>query len=251
MKKYLSLFILVVISFAACGKRGALTPPEALVPAAISDLRVEQQGDSFLISWSAPTREVGGRPLKGLAGFRLLRREVLPPGDDCEACEDAYRLIEMVDLEYMRQTGRFGDRFFYHDAGLRRGTTYQYKVVAFRKDGTSGRDSDKLRRHLVSPPPPPEPVALSTSAGTIIEWSAVAAEKGTVVGYNIYRWRGGEPIPPVPLNEQPIPAPRFEDLRVEPGTVYFYVVRSVARVDGELAESDLSVPLAGTLVPPE
>jgi predicted small lipoprotein YifL len=250
MKKYLCLFILV-ISFAACGKKGALAPPEALVPAAISDLRVAQQDESFLISWSVPTREEGGRPLKGLSGFRLLRREVLPPGDDCEACEDTYRLIETVDLDYMRRTSRFGGRFFYHDAGLRRGTTYQYKVIAFRKDGTSGRDSGKLRRRLAPPPPPPEPVALSTSAGIIIEWPAVAAEGGTVVGYNVYRWRGGEPIPPVPLNEEPIPVPRFEDLRVEPGTVYFYVVRSVARVDGELAESNPSVPLAGTLVPPE
>ncbi|MFZ3208090.1 MAG: fibronectin type III domain-containing protein [Geobacteraceae bacterium] len=250
MKKYLCLFVLM-ISFAACGKKGALVPPEALVPAAIADLQVAQQGESFLVSWSAPTREEGGRPLKGLAGFRLLRREVLPSGDDCEACEDAYRLIETVDLEYMRRVSRFGDRFFYYDAGLHRGTTYQYKVVAFRKDGTSGHDSNKLRRRLVSPPPPPEPVALSTSAGTIIEWSAVADKGGTVAGYNIYRWRGGEPIPSVPLNEQPIPETRFEDLRVEPGRVYFYVVRSVARVDGELAESNLSVPLAGTLVPPE
>lgn len=250
MKKFLAV-VIMTLPLAGCGRKGPLAPPEALVPAAIVDLRVAQQGESFLLSWSAPTREAGGRPLKELAGFRLLRREVLPPAEDCEECPDAYRLIATVDLEYLREARRFGDRFFYGDAGLRSGATYQYKLVAFRRDGTASRDSNRSRHRLVLPPPPPVPKGLFTSAGIILEWPAVTTAGSAVVGYNVYRWREGQPIPPVPLNERPLTEPRFEDLRLEQGIVYSYAVRTVAGIEGEVAESAPSALVTGSLAPPE
>ena len=53
MKK--TLFLIMVVSLVACGKRGSLVPPESLVPAAIKDLTAEQKVNRFLVCWSEPS----------------------------------------------------------------------------------------------------------------------------------------------------------------------------------------------------
>src|SRR5689334_16806638 len=102
MKKFLFLIFFLVLALAGCGRKGLLVPPEALVPGPVSDLRTAQKGERFQVAWSSPSHEEGGRALKDLAGFRLFKREVLPPDEDCEACPDAYRLLKEIDLEYLQ-----------------------------------------------------------------------------------------------------------------------------------------------------
>ena len=68
MKRFLCLTGLLLL-LAACGRRGALLPPEALLPAPVADLQVAQRGEAFELSWSRPTTTDKGRPLKDLAGF--------------------------------------------------------------------------------------------------------------------------------------------------------------------------------------
>ena len=102
--------VLTTLLLSGCGKKGPLMPPEALAPAAISDLRVAQKGELFQLSWSRPAREAGGGALRDLAGFQLFRREVLTQAEDCEACPDAYRLLKAVDPEYLQEVRRVGDR---------------------------------------------------------------------------------------------------------------------------------------------
>src|SRR5664279_1692397 len=111
--KYL-LVVVIAVLLAGCGKKGALVPPEALVPAAISDLRVEQKGERFLVLWSSPIRQEGGRALRSLSGFRLFRRDLLPPGEDCEECPEAYRLLTSIDPEYPRGGVADGNRGLYY-----------------------------------------------------------------------------------------------------------------------------------------
>ena len=86
------LFILILL-LVGCGKKGALIPPEALVPAPVGDPQVTQRGETFRVSWTAPSREESGRPLQGGVRFRLYRREVLPPGQDCSTCPDVWKLL--------------------------------------------------------------------------------------------------------------------------------------------------------------
>ena len=130
MKKLLCILSIACIA-TACGKRGPLVPPEALVPAPIADLRIEQKGDRFLVSWSRPAQEEGGRAMKDLAGFRVFRREVLPPGEDCEECPGAYRLVASVDLDYPKGIVIAGDRYVLTDGDVAAGKTYRYKVVSY------------------------------------------------------------------------------------------------------------------------
>jgi predicted small lipoprotein YifL len=244
--------IILCVTLCACGRKGPLIPPEALVPAAISDLKVAQQGELFRISWSRPAREEGGGPLRDLAGFQLFKREVLPPAEDCEECPSAYRLLKAVDLDYLQEVRRSGDLFLLSDAELRQGKTYQYKAVSLKRDGTPSRESNRARRKKVEPPLPPVLQTNSTPTGVLLEFVAIPFPEGGVIqGYNVYRRRQGEPMPLRPLNAAPVSGNTYEDLHPERGTVYSYAVRTVALVDGESVESISSNEMEGALTAPD
>lgn len=246
------LFLLIIVFFiAACGKKGPLVPPEALVPAAVSDLAVAQKGEYFQLSWLEPAREVGGGRLTDLAGFELLRREVLPPAEDCEQCPSAYRLLKTVDLEYLRDAVRLGTLLITNDNGVEIGKTYQYKVVSRKKDGTRSPESNKVRREKIFPPQPPVIKATSQATAIVID-IAPPVDVSKVIGYNVYRSSQGESLPVLPLNDKPITGTTFEDLRVQRGVTYRYWVRTVAAVDGAaVVESNLSNEVGGALTEPD
>ena len=84
----------------------------------------------------------------------------------------------------------------------------------------------------------------------MLEWAPVQAPAGTLSGYNVYRLRPGERYAFRPITPAPLKDTRFEDLRMEPETVYRYLVRSVALVDGETVESDSSPQVEGKFVLP-
>jgi predicted small lipoprotein YifL len=244
MKKI--LFLLFVFLLAACGKRGPLVPPEALVPASIKDLRVEQKGDRFLVCWSGPGKQEWGGPLDGLAGFRVFRRIVLPPDEDCEECPTAYRRVKTVDPEYLQDVRRSGSLFCFLDGDLNDGTTYQYKTVSFQKDGAVSHDSNKARRKKTSPPAPPLLIAVATPDGVALQWKPGSVPPGGALeGYAVYRKQVEQVMPLTPIAQVPADAARFTDPHMEYGMKYLYGVRSVARIDGERVESDLSNEVEG------
>ena len=250
MKKI--LFVIMAILLSGCGKKGPLVPPEALVPAAISDLRVEQKGERFLVLWSSPTRQEGGRALRGLAGFRLFRRDLLPPGEDCEECPEAYRLLTNIDLDYPRGGVVGGNSGLYYDDALTIGKSYRYKVIAAGKDGSLSRPSNKADRKKVAPPPPPVLQALATPIGVRLTWQAPAAPaSGRIEGYNVYRKRSGESFPLSPLTGVPLKETFYEDGNVEQEARYIYVVRAIALTDGVTVESDPSNEVESARAEPE
>ncbi|MDD3295199.1 MAG: lipoprotein [Geobacteraceae bacterium] len=244
MKKALFLFLVLFLS--ACGKRGPLVPPEALVPAPIKDLRVEQKGAGFLVCWSGPGKQEWGGPLDGLAGFRVFRRIVLPPDQDCEGCPSAYRIVKTVDPEYLQDVRRSGSLYCFFDRDLTGGTTYQYKAVSLQKDGAISRDSNRARKRFSSPPMPPQLALEPAPEGVTLRWQPGPLPTGAVLeGFSVYRKRaeGMMPLNPVVLV---LPdADGFSDFRMEHGVKYLYAVRSVVRVDGELVESELSNEVEG------
>jgi hypothetical protein len=249
MKKI--LFLIMAILLSGCGKRGALVPPEALVPAAVRDLRVEQKGDRFLVLWSRPTRQEGGRPLRDLAGFRLFRRDLLPPGEDCEECPDAYRLLTSIDLDFPRG-GVVGNHGLYYDDALTIGKSYRYKVISATKDGSISRPSNRADRKKVDPPSPPVLQALATPLGIRLTWQNPSAPAfGRIEGYNVYRKRSGETLPLSPLTSAPLKEMLYEDDNLEQGVRYEYVVRTVALNDGETVESDPSNEVESARSEPE
>lgn len=249
MKKLLFLLIALPVFtvIAACGKRGPLVAPEALVPAPIKDLRVEQKGNRFLVCWSAPGKEEWGGPLKGLAGFQVFRREVLPPDEDCETCPSAYGLLRTVDPEYLQDVLRSGSFFCFFDSDLKDGRTYQYKVVTMDKEGSVSKDSNRAWRKKTAPVLPPRLAGEPAPRGVVIRWQPVVLPPGsTLEGFAVYRRQSGADVMPLfPLTVVKGDTFSFEDPQMEHGVQYFYAVRTVAGLDGERVESDLSNEVSG------
>jgi predicted small lipoprotein YifL len=240
--------IVTFLCLAACGKKGPLVPPEALAPSPVKDLTARQEGDRFVLCMTPPSRNDAGRPLKNLAGLRVMKREVLPPDVDCEECTGAYRLFMTVDMEYPVHVRRFGNLYCLDDTDLQRGKTYQYKAASYQADGTVSRDSNKVRLKFLAPPAAPVLRAVSSTTGVTLEWTAPPPpESGVLVGYNIYRSESSESMPVFPANAKPVSGLNYEDKSLEFGVNYFYTVRSVAEVEGELVESRASNKVSGKL----
>jgi len=239
MKKI--LFLMVVFSLVACGKRGPLVPPESLVPAAIRDLKVDQKGNRFLVCWSEPSKLESGSKLEGIAGFRVFRREVLPPDQDCEDCPSAYLLQRNVDPEYLQDVFHIGSRYCFSDTELTDGKTYQYKVITVDADGVSGKDSNKARREKTVPPATPRLFATTIPTGVVIHWEPAQGMTGmTLEGYSVYRKREGGSMPLFPVATVAADSNRFEDKEMEHGVKYVYGIRAIARTGSETVESEMS-----------
>ena len=252
MKIKLVIFLaLLTVILSGCGKKGALVRPETLVPAAVADLRVTQKGEHFLVTWSRPSKEEGGKPLRDLAGFRLFKRDVLPPGEDCEECPTAYRLALAVDLEYPKGVMILGSQYIFFDEDTVIGKAYRYKIYSNNKEGAESRISNRAGKKKLPLPAPPELKASSSPISIELKWNANEASlKGSIIGYNIYRKKDGEAFLVFPFNPVPIRENVFEDTRVEPGVRYSYVIRTIVESDGETAESGPSNEVQGALTEP-
>jgi predicted small lipoprotein YifL len=246
--KSLLLLLVLLATLSGCGKRGALVPPEALVPAPINDLAATQRGNFLQVSWTAPTKLEGGGHLKDLAGFILFRRVVLPTNQDCDTCPGAYAERARIGLDYLKDVTRSGNRYLFDDYDLKADQTYQYKVRSFSAEGTESRDSNRARRSVVIPPLPPVLEAASSPSSVVLSFVAIPPEQGKLVGYNIYRSQTGQPLPFTPLNLKPVPANIYEDKTPLIGVHYSYSVRAVAELPGgESVESAPSNVAEGTL----
>jgi predicted small lipoprotein YifL len=251
MKKRI-LFAVVVLFLGACGKKGPLIPPDALVPAPVTNLRTAQTGSEFRVCWSSPGREESGKALRTAPDFLLFKRAVLPPDQDCEECQNSYRLIRIVDPEYLQEIRRINNTFCYFDKDLVQGKTYQYKVVSRVDDRLESKDSNKARRKFLAPPAGTTLKGTPSPTGILLEWTTVGSSDGArIEGYNIYRRKEGGAPPLSPLNPKPVTGNRYEDLTAVRGDRYVYAVRTVATVDGETVESGLSNEVTGYLTEPE
>jgi len=245
------LFLSVVLLLClACGKKGPLIPPDLYAPPPVSVLHVIQQGEAFRISWRAPELERRGEGNSPPAGFRIYRREAYSPGDECSVCGVEELLIRTVELKYPRDVERVGNLFVVVDGDVRIGKSYLYQVTPFEESGVESRDSVRVKRKMVQPPPAPTVRIGDVPAGIMLEWPSVQVTVGTLAGYNIYRLRSDERFAIRPLTPAPIMENRYEDPRMEPAMVYRYQLRAVSRIDGETVESDPSPPLEGKFVLP-
>lgn len=245
MKKY-CIWIVIALLITACGKRGPLVAPEALVPAAINDLRVEQKGNRFLVCWSRPGKEEWGGSLESLAGFRLFRRDVLPPDQDCEECPNAYRQVKLIDPEYLQDVLQIGTGYCLFDSELLDKKTYQYKVISFEKDGATSKDSNKARRTKLVPPAAPVVSATKTVDSSILQWQTPTLPPDeSLEGFSIYRRQANEVMPLYPVATVKADTTTFADPHMEHGVVYYYAVRTIAKIGPDLVESDLSNVVEG------
>ncbi len=235
--------LLCLLFLSACGRKGALMPPEALVPAAVQDLSVLQSGEDFRIVWSAPTKEKGGRPLRDLAEFRLLRRSIAGDGSDCSSCTDSWKLLTTVALDVPGEAVKYGETFIYRDKGLAPGSSSQYRLLAISRSGGISAPAISPVKKLQPVTTPPALKAQLAPAAIRLEFGAVGAGTAKLLGFNIYRRKIGENSAALPQNAVPINKNYWEDHELELGQTYRYRATAVVEREGETVESPLSAEI--------
>jgi predicted small lipoprotein YifL len=250
--KRASAILLLALLLAGCGRRGALVPPEGLVPAPVGSLQLMQRGAELELSWTAPKRMESGKKLADLTGFRVLRHEVLPPAEECAACPESWRLLKEISLEYLQGVGKAGDRFLLRDGGLAVGTTWQYRLSPVNRAGASGRAVTTLRRTVRQPLSPPRLKAVATPIAIRLELAVDGLPPGASLdGFTLYRAKAGEALPLLPINAEPVAGPLFEDSGLEQGASYAYSAGMRVTLEGEQLESLLSQPVTASLAEPD
>jgi predicted small lipoprotein YifL len=233
--------VLLLTVAAGCGRKGPVRPALLPLPAAAENLSLQQRGDSLLLAWDIPARNQDGSAPTDLQGFRIFRMRI-EPQTDCPECRDASSLLYDLDLEYLRQARRVGERLYMQDGPLQAGFAYRYRIIPVTRAGREGAAATIQQNYLPAPPAPAELVASGLDRMVRLRWQGVADDRadGEPSGFRVYRRLDGALFPPVPVNRQPLVEPFFEDFGLQNGQLYHYSVTAVIRVGEQTVESALS-----------
>ena len=242
------MFVALVVT--ACGKTGPLVYPEMLVPAAPSNVAVQQSGSSIKLSFVLPSKDRAGRNISNLAGITILKRDTMagqPLG--CSACTDDFYLFRKLNLDLLpTDAQRNGSLVLLLDGDVQQGRSYSYIVSAFTSDEEAGAASPPIATAMVQPPSPPVLRSISHPTEIDLEFVGLPLTEGSFAGYNLYRSTKGGVFSFWPLNGAPLKAHHFSDEGMEREITYVYVARTVVRLStGTLVESAPSNEVQGKL----
>jgi predicted small lipoprotein YifL len=236
-----------VASLSGCGRKGPVQPRLAALPAAPTDVRIAQQGDDFMVSWTIPERNQDGVPAEDLIGFHVYRL-IYTAADGCPTCRDPEELVAAIDLRHPELAVRLGKRLYWRDAAVAPGTGHAYLIVPVTIGGHEGAGASSFRAWQA---PPPAPAALQAEAGdrqVRLSWTPPTALPAgqLLIGYNLYRRPAAGAFAPVALNAEPLREPRLTDLVGEAGREAVYRVTTLVRSGDVLLESAPSPEAAVT-----
>lgn len=231
---------MLLLLLPACGKKGPLRPKLAPVPAAPGEFSVRQLGGEMLLSWTLPELNQDGSPLQDLRRLQLYRSE-FELAEECPECRDSAGPYRRIDLEYLEQTQREGNRLRLVDPATRPGLVYRYQIVALDPSGHPGAPAT-ARIIAQSPPPAPQQLVVTPLDRQLrLNWQPVVPPAGTTLeGYNVYRRTPSEAFGERPVNLTPLAATSFDLFGLDNGQAYILGVRSLVRNGPHLVESPLA-----------
>jgi predicted small lipoprotein YifL len=231
------LLLILLLAVSGCGKRGLLFPPEALVPASVSDLKARQVGEDFQVAWSAPSKDARGATLSDLSGFQLFKRQFQTGEENCAACDDSWKLIADIDKDYPKGVAKIGNRFVYTNSEVAIGDNLQYKLFALSKSGGISKPAVTTVMKKQEPLSPPTIKVEASVTGVLVEVTLRPKDSGKDIAYNIYRRKTGESVPFALLNKTSLTSNNWEDTNVEIGQTYYYSATTVLKTSAGEMES--------------
>lgn len=235
------------LALAGCGKKGPMIYPDLLVPEPPSFTQAEQFGTVAKLSFNLPAKDLAGRKLKDkeLGGIRVSRLVMQPqPAVDCKVCPDEFREVKNIDLEFPGpDVVAVGGRLIWTDSDVALGKQYNYRLVGYLKDGTSGAPTAVVSVALREPPQPPT-LRVRSSQGALlvaVNLPEFFEGDGEIVGIQIYRtsMEPGE-VEQLVATVSPLQA-SYQDLGVRQGGRYRYSARTVFKnVNGGIAVGSAS-----------
>jgi predicted small lipoprotein YifL len=140
MKRLILLALLILVSAAACGKKGDLRAPELAAPQPINNLSARPAPDGVTLTWNRPTEYIDGKEIKDLASFVIFRKELSPSCVDCPVPYRQLRIVNVEDREkFVKQK-----QYRYDDLEVRAKAVYRYRVSAQLFDGSLSAPSNEV-----------------------------------------------------------------------------------------------------------
>jgi fibronectin type 3 domain-containing protein len=235
--------LLFILFTSACGRRGAILPPQTIVPEAITEIRAVVRNDGVFILWSPPEKNNDGSKLENLMGFKVLRSEI-PPERVCDSCVEIFE--PLFDVLYTLPVESEGEMergiFKVFDNNLNLNHHYKYKVLSYTTTGYLSPDSDTI--DILWDVAPSSVVNLTGESNdkfVQLKWSAPETLVDGqpligLAGYNIYRSKSSRSYSIFPVNKELVTDNYYIDSGLENNIKYFYVIRSVRKVNGTLIE---------------
>jgi uncharacterized protein len=217
----------------ACGRRGTPISPDLVLPGAVKNFRLTQEGESLVATWVFPPQNQLGQPLTQLEGFRLYR-SAAPGVSPATGCAPDFVLLADIDLTYPKVGKIEGDRVLYQDRNLVAGKCYSYRVAAYGHGGGQGSWSPVLSHAWgVLPRAPTGLTAEAKDREARLTWPEVkllqdGAPLRDRAGYAIYRQTGRgdwQRLTPTPLA-----ANQYLDVAVKNEVEYTYRIRAVRQL---------------------
>lgn len=241
------LLMAALLLISGCGKKGPMLYPDMLIAKPPQQVVIEQSGTALRLSFDLPVSDQAGRKLEDLEAVQIARR--VYQDNDSVNCLDQFVELQKINLAFPAPAQRMGNRIIWVDNDVRRGERYQYSLKTLQKGGVAGGVATSLPARILPLPPPPAIKAHAVFGGLIIvEFGGKPLQETSLAGYRLYR-ANGMTAPIQLLESLSAGAVRYEDQAVQHGVVYRYAARMlVKRVDGVIAESELSEPVSISVV---
>jgi hypothetical protein len=231
--KLLLLLLALLVLAGGCGKKLAPVAPDAVLPAAVREFRLSQEGDALVLSWLLPRENLLGQPLTQIQGCRVLRGEAKgvdagpPPVADFVVLAD-------IDLAYPRVAEIAGDKVIYQDRNVTPDRRYYYRVAAYDQEKYMGAWSRTLSHAWGTLPRRPQDLKAAPGDRIVrLTWQPVIQLQDgrpfrDLAGYRVYRRTGEEAW--IKANPGPVTRASFQDVVVLNDVEYSYRVRALRRV---------------------
>jgi len=176
-----------------------------------------------------------------LAGFNIYRLD-FDPAEECPECREINDLLVRLDLAYLQQARRLGERIYLRDDQVALDLGYRYRIAAVTDKEREGASAVTA---LVLYQPPAAPTQLSAQGFdrmVRLRWAPIQERRqgAELLGYSIYRRTAETAFGPLPVNTSLVSEAVYEDYEVENDTRYEYAVRSVVRIAEQIVQSPLS-----------
>lgn len=238
------LFLLLTVLITGCGKKGPVRPKVARLVEAPTEITLQQQGNLFVLGWTIPA-EIHDGSREDLTGFRI-RRLTYDIAEGCPTCREPQQEVAVLNIKDPAPGQRIGQRIYWRDLDIRPGTGYRYAVVPVTL-GDIDAPSATVHLAALQPPAPPADLRVEAGDGQVeLQWTAPVLPAGVeLLGYNLYRRQTKRPFPMIPVNTEPLQAPRLLDRGLDNGRAYEYRVSALVRIGTQLLES-MASPGAST-----